>query len=203
MAIQFENPWLLFLIFPVALFMYFTAKNMIRFKRWRRISIILARSLGFLLVILLLSGFAFHHISVKTTTLFLADSSDSVIHKEEETDFIREAAKGMGRNDEAGVINFGGDSAIELLPGGSFLFDGMQTKITPSFTNLENALVTARSIMPWDHKKRVVLLTDGRGRRAASDQTNEGEGVCYRYLSRKLGLSERGPAPGAEDPGFG
>ena len=162
MAIQFENPWLLFLIFPVALFMYFTAKNMIRFKRWRRISIILARSLGFLLVILLLSGFAFHHISVKTTTLFLADSSDSVIHKEEETDFIREAAKGMGRNDEAGVINFGGDSAIELLPGGSFLFDGMQTKITPSFTNLENALVTARSIMPWDHKKRVVLLTDGR-----------------------------------------
>jgi len=68
----------------------------------------------------------------------------------------------MGRNDEAGVINFGGNSVIELIPDKSPFFENIQTKINPTFTNLENALLTAQSIMPWDHKKRVVLLTDGR-----------------------------------------
>ena len=162
MALQFENQWLLLLLLPAALLMYYTTKNMIRLVRWRRISIIFLRSLVFLLVILLLSGFTILKISGITTTLFLADSSDSIREKEQAAAFIRDAIKNMGRNDKAGIINFGGDSTIELLPDQHPNFDNMQTRINPSYTNLENALVTAQSVMPWDHMKRVVLLTDGR-----------------------------------------
>lgn len=162
MVLQFENPWLMLLVFPAAAFMYYTAKRMMRLAKWRRISIISLRSLVFLLVILLLAGFTLENISDTTTTLFLVDSSDSIIDKEKASSFIREAIKNMGRNDEAGVINFGGNSAIEVLPGRHPVLYGMQTRINSSYTDIENALITAQSIMPWDHMKRVVLLTDGR-----------------------------------------
>ena len=162
MALQFENPWLLLLLLPAAAFMYYTVKNMIRLICWRRVSIILLRSIVFLMVILLLSGFTLQQVSSTATTLFLVDSSDSISQKEQAADFVREAINNMGRNDEAGIINFGGDSTIELLPDQNPLFDDIQTRINPSFTNLENALITAQSVMPWDHKKRAVLVTDGR-----------------------------------------
>ena len=162
MALQFENPWLLFLIIPAAAFMYFTVKNMIRLSRWRKTSIILIRSFILLLVILLLSGISLLQVSSKATTLFLVDSSDSILQKEQSADFVRDAIKSMGRKDEAGIINFGGSSSIEVLPVKNPLFDGLQTYIDSSFTDMENALISAQSIMPWDHQKRVVLLTDGR-----------------------------------------
>jgi len=162
MAIRFENPWLLFLIIPAALFLYITARKMVRLVRWRLVSIMILRSLVILLTILLLSGLTLQNISGRSTTLFLADTSDSIGSKEAASTFISEAIKGMGRNDEAGVVNFGGNAAIELLPDKNIIFDGIRTKIDSSFTSIENALVTAQSIMPWDNKKRVVLITDGR-----------------------------------------
>jgi Mg-chelatase subunit ChlD len=162
MALQFENPWLLLLLLPAAVLMYYTTKNMLHLVRWRRISIVLLRSLVFLMVILLLTGFTLQQVSGTTTTLFLADSSDSIRQKEQVTTFTREAIKNMGRKDKAGIINFGGDSTIELLPDQHPIFEELQTRINPSYTNLENALVTVQSMMPWDHQKRVVLLTDGR-----------------------------------------
>ncbi len=162
MAFKFENPWLLLLLLPVAALMWFTIGKTARLVRWRRITIVLLRSLVFLIIIMLISGFTIQRVSNKTTTLFLIDSSDSVSDKEQAASFVREAIKYVGRNDEAGIINFGGDSGIELLPDKNPVFDKVQTKINSSFTNLENALVTAQSIMPWDHMKRVVILTDGR-----------------------------------------
>jgi Mg-chelatase subunit ChlD len=162
MAFQFKNPWLLLLLLPAAAFMYYTTKNMIRLVRWRRISIILLRSLVFLMVILLLSGFTIQQVSNIATTLFLVDSSDSINKKEQASAFVREAIKNMGRNDEAGIISFGGDCAVEVLPDKRPIFQNVQTRVNPSYTNLEEALVTAQSIMPWAHQKRVVLITDGR-----------------------------------------
>ncbi|HHW49001.1 MAG TPA: VWA domain-containing protein [Clostridiaceae bacterium] len=162
MALQFENPWLLLLLLPTAAFMYYTTKNMIRLARWRRISVIFLRSLGFFIIILLLSGFTLQQVSGITTTLFLVDSSDSIKDKEQAAAFVREAIKNMGRNHEVGIINFGGNSAIELLPDRSPFFENIQTKINPALTNLENALLTAQSVMPWNHQKRVVILSDGR-----------------------------------------
>lgn len=161
MAVQFDNPWLLLLILPAAAFMYYTAKNMIRLVRWRRVSVIMLRSFALLMVILLLSGITLGQMSASATTLFLVDSSDSIRKKEQGADFVREAIKSMGRNDEAGVINFGGNSSIELLPVKNPIFNGLQTQIDSSFTSIENALALAQSIMPWDHQKRVVILTDG------------------------------------------
>jgi len=162
MVFKFENPWLLLLLLPAAVFMYYTTRNMVRLVRWRRITIVLLRSFVFFIVIMLISGLTLQQISNTTTTLFLIDSSDSISNKEQAANFVREAIKSMGRNDEIGVINFGGNSSIELLPGKKPIFDKVQTKINSSFTNLENALITAQSIMPWDHMKRVVVLTDGR-----------------------------------------
>lgn len=162
MVLQFDNPWLLLLLLPAAVFIYFTTKNMMHLVRWRRISIILLRSLIFLMVILLLAGFTLQQVSNRATTLFLVDSSDSIYQKEKALSFVRDAVKSMGRNDEAGIINFGENTTIELLPDKNPLLDEMQTRVNPSFTNIEKALVMAQSLMPWNHQKRVMLLTDGR-----------------------------------------
>lgn len=162
MVLQFDNPWLLLLTLPAAAFIFFTTKNMVRMSRWRRSLIILLRSLVFMMLLLLLAGFTLRQVSNRTTTLFLADSSDSVNQKEKVSAFIRDAIRGMGRNDEAGIINFGENTAIELLPDKKPFFSELQTSVKRSFTNIENALITAQSLMPWDHQKRIVLLTDGR-----------------------------------------
>jgi len=82
MAIRFEASWLLLLLIPAGAFVYITTRNMVRLVRWRRISVITLRSLVFLILILLISGFSLRQASNRTTTLFLADSSDSVIRKE-------------------------------------------------------------------------------------------------------------------------
>jgi Mg-chelatase subunit ChlD len=162
MAIRFDAPYLLLLLIPAGAFVYFTTRNMVRLAKWRRCIVITLRSLVFLLLILLLSGFSLRQMSNTATTLFLADSSDSVIQKEEAVDFIREALKGMGRRDEAGIINFGESTSVELLPDKNPMFSGMQSRINTTFTNIEKALLMAQSLIPWDHQKRVVLITDGR-----------------------------------------
>ncbi len=162
MAIQFERPWLLLLILPAAAFIYYLAKDMIRLVRWRHNTIIFTRSIIYLLIILLLSGIVFEHTSAIKTTLFLVDSSDSIRDKNMGIEFIKEALKDMGKEDEAGIINFGGNSAIEILPDKALKFSDIQTRIDSSYTNLESALVSAQSIMPWENKKRIVLLSDGR-----------------------------------------
>ena len=162
MALQFENPWLLLLLLPAAAFMYYTARNMIRLVRWRKVSILFLRGIVLLLIILLLSGVTLQKVADTATTLFLVDSSDSIGLETAGAEFVQNAVKHMGRNDEAGIINFGGDSSIEILPVKNLMFDGLQTRVDSSFTNLEDALVLAQSVMPWDHQKRVVLLTDGR-----------------------------------------
>lgn len=162
MAIQFETPWLLLLLVPAGAFVWFTTKNMARLVKWRRISVIALRSIVFLMLILLISGFSVKQISSRTTTLFLTDSSDSIMQKEKALDFIREALKSMGKNNEAGIINFAEEPTVELPPSGKPVFSDMQSRIRTSFTNIEKALLMAQSLMPWDHQKRVVLITDGR-----------------------------------------
>lgn len=162
MALQFKNPWLLLLLIPAAAYMIFTIKRMIRLVKWRKISVITLRSLVFIIVIMLLSGISFTRVSNRSTTLFVVDSSDSMLDKNEASLFIKSALKEMGRYDEAGIVNFGENTAIEVLPTKKPIFDEIQTKINPSFTNIEKALLMAQSLMPWDHKKRLVLITDGR-----------------------------------------
>jgi len=162
MGIRFERPWLLLLILPLILFVYYSAKGMTGIAGWRRKAAIFSRCIIFLLIVFLLSGIVFEHSSGIATTIFLVDSSDSIRDEDEATWFVREALKGMGRNDEAGVINFGGNAAIEVLPGKSVQFTDIQTRVDTSFTDLENALISARSVMPWENKKRIVLVTDGR-----------------------------------------
>jgi Ca-activated chloride channel family protein len=132
MALQFENPWLLLLILPAAVFIYYTTKNMIKMTHWKKTTIVVFRSLIFLIIILLLSGFTIKLTANTATTLFLIDSSDSIKQKKQGEDFIREALKNMGRNDEAGIINFGENYAIELLP-----------IKNPSFTNAITPIVSS------------------------------------------------------------
>ncbi len=162
MAIQFDNPWLLLILIPAAAFIYFTSKSLKRLEKRRRAGIILLRGLVLLLVVLLLSGMTLKQISNRTTTLFLVDSSDSVGGREKTEAFIRDALEGMGRNDEAGIINFGESAFVELPSARKPVFDEIQTRINPSFTNIEKAFIMAQSLMPWDHNKRAVLLSDGR-----------------------------------------
>lgn len=162
MVMQFSNPWLLLLLIPAAAFLYFTVRTMIRLAFFRRITVIVLRSLVFLLVILLLAGLTFRNVSDKATTLFLVDSSDSVKGTEEAEAFIKAALKNMDKKDDAGIINFGAGAVVELPSTRKAAFTEMQTKTNPSFTNIEDALVLAQSLMPWDHKKRIVLISDGR-----------------------------------------
>jgi uncharacterized membrane protein len=68
--------------------------------------------------------------------------------------------------DEAGLMVFGRDSAIQLppsvvLPLGDDLLEDITVQIDPTGTNVPKALATAAAVMPEDKQKRIVLISDG------------------------------------------
>jgi Mg-chelatase subunit ChlD len=164
-GIMLENPWLLTLFPVLAAFIILSAKNlntgsMIR----KRISIMLRLLLVFCLV-LAISGLTVAAKANRTVTLFVADISDSVRDRIGEMEaFINEAMSGMTNRDTAGIISFAGQASVILLPqekkGFSNLY--LQQPVEADQTDIQNAMTLARSVMPENAAKRLVLITDGK-----------------------------------------
>ena len=131
-------------------------------KRSRRIGEIILRSAVLLLTLLAICDLSVEKKSKLTTTVFVVDLSDSLgssIHEEEA--FVREAIAGMPEDNQAGIIVFGSDTSIEQFVTDKKAFTGIQSTVTSTATNLQQALQSALTLFSDDSARRIVLLTDG------------------------------------------
>lgn len=163
MTFSFNHPLVLLLVPLAAAYVIYTSKRLSLLKKSRRTLIIALRCIVLTLLIICIAGFGIKNVSNHTTDIFLVDGSDSTIKsKSAMEDFIRSAVKGKHTSDKIGIINFGTNSVVEMNPSEKPTFSNMQTQINGNFTNIEQALKLASSMIPSGDKKRIILLSDGR-----------------------------------------
>jgi uncharacterized membrane protein/Mg-chelatase subunit ChlD len=161
--ISFSHPvyLLLFLFLPVLVHVSRHSLSDLRPGR-ARFSLGL-RSVIFTLLVLGLAGLQLSRPSQKLCVLFLLDRSDSVPAEQREAavHFVSEAVRRMGPNDSAGVLVFGGEAYVELMPSPKLKLTNIASVVSRDYTDLAGALRLALAAFPEDAQKRIVLLSDG------------------------------------------
>ncbi len=162
-GITFENPWLLALFPVLAAFILITGRRLRAGSVIRkRVTLVLRLMLIFALVLALTSPGILQR-PKKTATIFIADVSDSIRDKTNEMEeFVKEAINQASNNDVTGVISFADETRVIQMPEDAVSFSTLKSRIKSDSTDMEKAIITARSIIPGDYSKRLVLLTDGR-----------------------------------------
>ncbi len=155
-----EYLWLLLLI-PVVLY---ASRSLRSVESGRRVFIIGLRTLIVLLLILALSKLEVARRSRDLTVYYLLDQSDSVPPhlQEAAVGLVQSMSREKQRDDEAGLIAFGGNASIESLAINTFEFDGRINSVIDGVrTDISSAVRLALSAFPNNRMKRIVLLTDG------------------------------------------
>lgn len=161
MVINFTHLYLLILL-PIALFLvFYTSKRLSRIYRAKKKIILSVRSIIFIFLILALSGFGIRWKAWDTTTVFVLDASDSMLASKTEVEkFVVDSIDKKSAKDKIAVVSFGGNALVENFVSKSPAFNKIETKVNGTYTNIENAITTAISLMDENSKKRIVLITD-------------------------------------------
>ena len=193
MVFRFNYPLFLILIPIFIAFILFRAKRLARLTVGRRRMIIALRITVAILLVLGIAGFGLKKVSDNTTTVFVVDSSDSALDSKEAAEgFIKEAIKSKKNSDKVAVVNFGTNTAVEVAPSENANFNSIQTKINGRFTDIEQALKNAASLIPAEDRKRIVLISDGEenagdAQKATKALSNQGISLDVYPIKNEVG----------------
>ena len=101
------------------------------------------------------------------SVVYALDVSDSIGENSTDRalDFVTKTVYGKPETDEAGLVIFGRNSAVELPPLTSFPFEGdevaLSSRIDRDATNLQQALSLSAAMLPEENRGRIVLISDG------------------------------------------
>lgn len=152
---------MLLFIPAVLIFIWFTSKKLGNMYKLRKQLIVIFRSLFLTLMILALSGMNLRWNVDTTTTLFVMDASDSMQGQRQYIEgFVKDAIKLKSSKDQVGVLSFGDNSLIESFVSKDTVFSKIESEPIGIYTDIEESLNTAVSLMPQNSKKRIVLITD-------------------------------------------
>ncbi len=96
------------------------------------------------------------------SVVYALDVSDSIGDAADDAlGFVVRTASEKPERDEAGLVVFGRDAAVELPPRASFPFEAINVRVGRDGTNLETALSLAAAMVPEGRQARIVLISDG------------------------------------------
>jgi Ca-activated chloride channel homolog len=99
------------------------------------------------------------------TVMYAVDLSDSIgaEMRDEALMYMADTVTARPPNDEAGLLVFGSEAAIELPPRKSFPFERITslTGLPKDGTDIEKALSLASAMIPEERNGRIVLVSDG------------------------------------------
>lgn len=123
----------------------------------------LARGTIVLLLVLGISGLQIRRGASALAVMFVVDVSDSVMATYgSPLQQLSALTAGMKPGDRAGAVVFGANAALERRPDSRLAIAEITSTIRPEGSNIEAALRLARSALPRDGSRRLVLLSDGR-----------------------------------------
>jgi uncharacterized membrane protein/Mg-chelatase subunit ChlD len=97
------------------------------------------------------------------SVVYALDVSDSMGAKvrDQALNWIMQSATTKPPKDEAGLVVFGREAAVELPPRTSFPFEAINSRVAKDGTDLGQALSLAAALLPEENQGRVVLISDG------------------------------------------
>ena len=97
------------------------------------------------------------------SVVYALDVSDSMGTKvrDQSLGWIMQTATTKPQKDEAGLVVFGRDAAVELPPRVSFPFEAINSRVAKDGTDIGQALSLAAAMLPEENQGRIVLITDG------------------------------------------
>ncbi|MFH1422761.1 MAG: VWA domain-containing protein, partial [Planctomycetota bacterium] len=97
------------------------------------------------------------------SVVYTLDVSDSIGEKaaDDALAYIIKTVSEKPEKDEAGLVVFGQDAAVELPPRISFPFEIINSRIAKDGTNIERGLSLAAAVLPEENNGKIVLITDG------------------------------------------
>lgn len=116
-----------------------------------------------LLVILSMLNLKWSLESKYSDTVFVADFSESMHGKDGEVNkFIEDSLEQLSNEDLYGIVSFAERANVEKPLSEARGFQPISTEIEKGSTNMEKGIEKAEFLFNKDHKKRIVLLSDGR-----------------------------------------
>ncbi|MCA9015901.1 MAG: VWA domain-containing protein, partial [Planctomycetaceae bacterium] len=97
------------------------------------------------------------------SVVYAVDLSDSIGESSVDSalEFVTKTVTEKPQTDEAGLVVFGRNSAVELPPRVSFPFEALNSRIDRDATNLQQTLSLAAAMLPEENRGRIVLISDG------------------------------------------
>ncbi len=97
------------------------------------------------------------------TIVYAVDASASITPQASDNamKYVVDVVSKKPQKDEAALVFFGRDAAVELPPATSLPFEDINVQIDRDGTNLSNALSLAAAMVPEDRQGRIVLISDG------------------------------------------
>ncbi|MCR4436779.1 MAG: VWA domain-containing protein [Clostridiales bacterium] len=182
MVFNFTYPLLLLLIPAAAAFTIIISRGRLPLPKWKRRTAMALRILVLSLLALCLAGFGVRKAPDTATTIFVYDGSDSAAKaKATAEEFIKDSLKSRKPSDKIGIVSFGQNAAVDMSPTAKPVFSAVQSKINGNFTNMEQGLKLASSLIPSGEKKRIVLVSDGI--------ENAGDAVRQARILRQQGIT--------------
>lgn len=172
LKINFDNPWLLFVIIPaigLMLIPYFRVKKQHRNTPNRVISLAI-HTVILVLVTFLLAGMSFTltQVTLKKDVVLLVDASDSAVSaRADMDDFVNSVLDDIDKNHNIGVVTFAGNCvyAAEMDNDPAAVkraYSEVSQKPIGNASDIAGALYYARDLLSSPTDGRIILLSDGK-----------------------------------------
>lgn len=184
MNFHFTHPlWLIALGPALAWVVWLAVKSDVQTAAWRRWTSAALRLLVLLLVVLAIAGLQWLRPIEGMNVFFLMDRSDSVPSAQQDK-ALEEARKFADKKelvDNAGVIAFGSEAAIEYKPNVAMSKEKIQAVVGTERTDLGAAIRLGTAGFPETGQKRLVLMSDGN--------ENIGDAMSALVAAKSLGVT--------------
>ena len=162
--VQFAQPWWL-LAAPLLLYLLwrmqresFAEGSKARMRFW-----LVLRSIVLLLILAALAGLQTRKSIRQNQILFLLDVSDSISaeQKQHAIAWMNRAMARIRPPDQAGIIVFGSNAAVERFPHAPVPLAGIESSVKTTATNLERGTKLAEALFADNYQKSLVVISDG------------------------------------------
>jgi uncharacterized membrane protein len=161
--VTFTHPWWLLLLIPALGGLALSYRTVSGMMRSRKRFAFALRALLVACLVIALAGPESRRPNEGTCTIFLLDRSDSVagLDRERQVQFVSEAVRRLGPEDQAAVVAFGKEAAVDVAPGKLPGVDRILSVVDGSASDLAAAIRLASASFPDGKARRIVLLSDG------------------------------------------
>ncbi|MCA9005783.1 MAG: VWA domain-containing protein, partial [Planctomycetaceae bacterium] len=162
-VLLFARPWAFALILFSVWVWWLSIAGYGGLSKGRALAALISRLLMLGLFVMLIAEPRSVRVRDVISVVYAVDRSDSIDELSDglALEFVLKTVKDKPQTDEAGLVVFGRNSAVELPPRVSFPYEALNSRIDRDATNLQQTLSLAAAMLPEENRGRIVLISDG------------------------------------------